>query len=287
MGNCNGKTEYTVHDVKAIKIALITACENQDIETVKKLLYKEIDMNIGYLYNKTPLYHAVKISKPNLDMISLLINYGADPNIQDWNGYTSLHMCKNTDVAKLLLNAGANLNACDWYNCTSLHTISNQEIISVLIENGADIEATDKYDNTPLFNSCFLGNIEKAKLLIEKGANVNAINKRGETPLHDAVSSKYYTIVELLINNGVNINMIDQYGYTPLHRACGIHDCYDDIWLMIELLINKGADINLTTKTGKTIFDIARESNIFYNLPESVKRPGEDILKLFSDNIIK
>ena len=73
--------------------ALHIACNLQIMEMITGLLnHPDININIADYDNQfTPLHYAINIS--NNDIISLLLKYNADPNVQDIYGNTSLHYC--------------------------------------------------------------------------------------------------------------------------------------------------------------------------------------------------
>ena len=64
----------------------------------------------------TPLMHAV--SKNHIQIAELLLQEGADPNVQDaGNGFTALHICArlpgHIQLAKLLMSKGGDIEQCD------------------------------------------------------------------------------------------------------------------------------------------------------------------------------
>ena len=112
---------------------------------------------------KTALHFA-----ENLNVYTVLLDYGADPNVQDCTGYTPLHRMlryekMNQDrlkCVKLLLMRGANVNTALWINRM-----------------------------TPLMTSSMKGHIQVIRLLLEKGATVDAKDSDGLTALHHAGES--------------------------------------------------------------------------------------------------
>jgi hypothetical protein len=70
-----------------------------------------------------PLHHAVKTDNANLDVITILVRYGADVNITDKHLRTPLHRAAqfgHVDAVRLLLRLGANPNAKDENGWTPL-----------------------------------------------------------------------------------------------------------------------------------------------------------------------
>ncbi len=79
----------------------------KDLDTLKKLVKIE-SANINYQDRKgnTALHYAVAGNRPNTTQ-ALLDDPRNDPNIQNMQGETPLHLTKSTDVAKRLMLKGA------------------------------------------------------------------------------------------------------------------------------------------------------------------------------------
>ena len=165
-----------------------------------------------------PLFYAIQ--RNDIDCLNDLIKQGADPNSQDSDKETLLHL-----AAK-----------------------SNQKhIIELLLKCGADIKIVDKYGRSPLFFACMYGHLEIVKLLFSqhKLLNIEMINDDGFTPLH--FSSDSVQILDFLLTNGVDANAKNKYGETPLHFACK-HNNPD----AVKLLLANKAIINAMDDCDKT-----------------------------------
>ena len=82
----------------------------QNVDTLTFLLTRApVDSTNFYL--ETPLHWACRVGNP--DIVSILIENGADVNFRDSEGNTSLHWAnqeENPHIAKILKNAGADPN---------------------------------------------------------------------------------------------------------------------------------------------------------------------------------
>ena len=151
---------------------------------------------------ETPLHKACSFN--NVESIKLLLDQGADVNIQHNYGYTPLYTaCSNNSVesVKLLILNGANVNIPDNYGRTPLHLAcryNSVEIVKLLLYNGANVNIQDNKGFTPLHLACFSNSVGSVKLLLLNGANVNSQNNDGETPLQIAQNNSSKDCIKLL-----------------------------------------------------------------------------------------
>lgn len=116
---------------------------------VRLLLKYNADLNRPW-YANNYMGYAFRTGR---EMVKLLLDHGADPNLPNWLGITYMHMlaCQgDTDLAKLLLEYGANINAVDdEYGTTPLGWAAKygqSEMVTFLIEHGAERDHADVPD---------------------------------------------------------------------------------------------------------------------------------------------
>ncbi len=161
--------------------------------------------NIRDKDGNTPLHQVVRRAKDikSKELISLLINAGADVNSRDEDGYTPLLKAIEDDVnfypeeiaeyVRLLIEAGADVNAANDEGCTPLHKVWEKKSCQLLLEAGANVNAIDGEGNTPFHKALWMENppeiiIEICKLLIDAGADMYVENDNGDTPYDIATS---------------------------------------------------------------------------------------------------
>ena len=187
----------------------------------------------------------------------LLLEHGADANIQDIDGNAPLHESVRRgffEVSQLLIESSANINLQNEDGSTPLHIAvedNYENIVTLLLKNSADANIQDIDGETPLHESVCEGFFKVSQLLIESGCNIILQDQDGSTPLHIAVENNYENLVKLLLMNSADANIQDNDGDTPLHES--VRGGFVKVY---ELLINSGGDINLQNKNGRTPNDI-------------------------------
>lgn len=210
---------------------LCQAVQDNDANHCRELLEKhEVNVNGKCSDGNTALHEASKCN--NAEILTLLLDFGADINAKNEYGYTPLHMCcqhisEELEASELLLRNGADINAQNAYKNTPLHLAArhnNLEVCKVLLESDSDINAKGINDCTPLHLAVEHGCIETCQELLSQQANVDALRKGERTPLHDAVSNSSIgsKLCRLLIEYGADINATNSNGKTALHICCEI-----------------------------------------------------------------
>jgi len=178
----------------------------------------------------------------------ILLNLGANVNIQNNNGETPLHFASArgcTRIIELLIHRGAKPDiAEEKQNLTALDMASTSEIkefIRTLADRANQpFAASEQYPtkdpcivlpkNLPeaakehiyyeaLFGAASNGDESDVAFLLNYGTGVNVQNESGETPLHFASYRNHTRVAELLIRNRANLHTCTQNGLTPLSIA--------------------------------------------------------------------
>ncbi|WP_252320928.1 ankyrin repeat domain-containing protein [Spiroplasma endosymbiont of Lariophagus distinguendus] len=243
---------------------LIESVKNGNLIVVKELL-KNPKINVNFKDEKesyfcysvsidtanngdwTPLHYASRNSRFDkkeiyFEIVKLLIEKGADVNIQNKDNFTPLHyavISRDKEIVKLFLENNANPNIQDKYGITPLNwTVMysiNLDIIKILIKHGANPNIQDNHPISPLYriietdckmlDNPYVGNYYFdviKEFLNHKDIDVNQKNYKlkNETILHLAVRNGHVKIVkELLENEKININLQDKEGNTVWYLA--------------------------------------------------------------------
>ena len=136
---------------------LIAALAGEHFQTADLLHRNGASPHVQGYRETTPLHSAANFVK--FEVVQKLIEYGADVDARDRNGWTPLgwasggHHFKDGSVHRLLLAHGADVNARAVDGFTPLHRASEYgapEVVRLLLEHGADVEAISVDGRTAL-----------------------------------------------------------------------------------------------------------------------------------------
>lgn len=185
----------------------------------------------------TPLHNAVQSGR--VDIVNLLLRYGADPHRRKKNGATPFiiaGICGDVSLLQIFLSRGANIDECDMHGFTAF------------------MEAAE------------YGNVEALKFLFAKGADVNLRRKTtedktrlkqgGATALMSAAEKGHLEVVRILLDEmKAEADARDNMGRNALIRSLLNRDCEivsKHVEEITSVLIQYGADINVRGEGGKT-----------------------------------
>lgn len=181
-------------------------------------------------------------AKGNLCKVEKLLKMGADPNIADSEGRTSLHHMASAHS----LAHGA---------------VSASELcLDVLLDHGADVNVRNNRGGTPLHDFticslCLASSVEKFYL---KGADLNAQDSGGWTPLHWAVRNGNIELIDKLVHHGADLKLQSYIGVTSLTYALIRHQ-----FGTFKYLLELDCDYKVRTRSGSTLLHLsARDGDI-------------------------
>lgn len=195
----------------------------------------------------------------DLDEIRRLISKGVDVNFSGRKGYTALHRASYegyVECVKYLLSIkGIDVNKRDEAGLTPLHRSHPNCVPLLLAAPGIDVNMEDKKGRTPLCFAAKCGATERLqRLLLSPDVIVNAADAEGFTPLHYAVREGYTScILMLLAAKGVNVNAADKKGNTPLLQAA----VYGNLEAAQHLMACRDVRTEFRNEEGKTAAEVA------------------------------
>jgi ankyrin repeat protein len=211
----------------------------------------------------TPL--SLAIINGQLEIVQLLLVNGANPNSQNIDGCTALHVAatkSNPAITKALLQKGADPNLEDEIGWTPFYFAAledpTKENLNVLAMLGETMELNQQDENglTQLHIAASRGDTEVVDELLKAGANPNIATRTGLTAFSIAAQNGYSEIMKLLIKNS-NFEK-NKMATSPLYHAA-----YYGNNELVTLLLQVGADPNVKNEVGNTQLHIAASQDHF------------------------
>lgn len=230
----------------------------------KKILTKEVDVQTILERAACPGWVGEIPSREKI--MSLLLEYGANPNLPLENGRS-----------------------------TPLHETSGRNgLVKPIIQAGYDLEQRDVHGRTPLIKACNLAkgqwqrSLEEEHTAIELiagGADVHAKDNDGLTALHYAACCNLGRTVQALLEHSASVTAKDNRGLTPLYYAFTEKkgdgreepDEYEYINMdLVNDLLDAGADPLERGPCGRTALHFLAPSLMEYSY--TGHRPREQLL---------
>ncbi|KAJ8778480.1 hypothetical protein J1605_013667 [Eschrichtius robustus] len=183
-----------------------------------------------------------EVSGRQVDTVKLLLKMGANINMQDAYGRTSL--CLATYLGWLegcvsLLRNGAKHNIPDKNGRLPLHAATAEpdvRLLTVLVQqsNLNEINHQDSEGMTPLHWAAFHNRPQHTQMLLKKGADPTLVDKDFKTALHWAVQSGNRILCSIILSHHQGpsiINYDDESGKTCVHiaAAAGFSDIINEL----------------------------------------------------------
>ena len=158
---------------------LHAASYSGQVDILRWLLNHGADANARSLSGFTPLTEAV--DKMHIEALLVLLEHNADINLPNIDGKTPLYWTLSesssngrfVDVVRLLLEHGADPNVCTNHHTTTLHEASSRGLVEaarLLLIHGAKVDEKDGSGRTPLQVAGLKRRDEMTKVLVEYGA---------------------------------------------------------------------------------------------------------------------
>jgi ankyrin repeat protein len=259
--------------------AMSFAAREGDIASATAMLDAGADINYGDVDNTSAL--VVGIMNQHYSFAKFLIDRGADPNIVDAYGRTSLYAIvdirnldwsalperkaddpiPSMDIAKALLAHGAHRNTALTKN---LPGRSGMDSGDTTLTEGA----------TPFMRAARSGDTEMMRLLLANGADPKLTTKQGNNALLFAAGVGYrdkntkgteaeaLEALKITIEAGLDLKAANSKGETALHGAASRGA--DSI---VQYLVDHGAPLNVRTNQRFTPLDVAMGKDSLAQLP--------------------
>ncbi len=248
-------------DVEAInskgETALFNIIRLGDIEGCAFLLENKVNVNHINKDGETALAISILQGIKNIDIIILLLQYGASPVIKDKHNQTILELLNNIILHIHDLKAIEDETIFENINVTGNYMLVLKEILSI---HTFEYDFLDSNGN-PLFFEPFLhGDLPTTRLYLKHGLNINAINNSGHNIFYEYVlqvfeKGEYFddfrdTLAFLLVNK-VSIKSTNKHGQNIYTKIALLKDCNLKLFRKLSELTKH--DYKSTDNMGRTI----------------------------------
>ena len=215
----------------------------------------------------TALHYATILN--NLDIVKILINFGADPLIINNENDNVLQIAikyNRNDILSYLIENQTSLNFVSSTGESFLQiaiSFQNNYIINLILKRNCFINNQEKeYGISALHQSLIQNNIKLSKELIKIGANINLQDFYGNTSFIYCVSENDNNeLIEFLISfDDLNYNITNIDGNTALHIILNKKIILDK--LLLEKIILK-TDLTIQNNYGESCLHLLLKKNLF------------------------
>ena len=167
--------------------SLHSAARAGDVDEIESLLALGFPIDRRDDEGRTPLMMAAVNGK--LQAVKYLLKQGADPSIQDNNGWNTFHHASQG---------------------------GNPEVIELMPHHVPSIDSITKLGVTPLMVAAYNGKLQAVKYLLKQGADPSLQDNKGWNVLHHSSWGGNVAIMEKILSYRVDIESKTKLGLTPL-----------------------------------------------------------------------
>ncbi|XP_028981974.1 serine/threonine-protein phosphatase 6 regulatory ankyrin repeat subunit A [Diachasma alloeum] len=229
------------------KIPLLLAVEAGNQSMCRELLAQQAPEQLRATTpaGDTALHLAAR--RRDVDMVRILVDYGASVDMQNGEGQTALHIASaegDETLVKYFYGVRASASITDNQDRTPMHLAAENghaTVIELLADKfKASIFERTKDGSTLMHIASLNGHSECATMLFKKGVYLHMPNKRGARSIHTAAKYGHVGIISTLLQRGEKVDAKTNDKYTALHIA--VESAKPAV---VETLLGYGADVQV------------------------------------------
>ena len=239
-----------------IRNSLHSAAEAVDVAEIESLLALGFSIDRRDDAGLTPLMMAAKNDK--LQAVKYLLKQGADPSLQNNNGWNVLHCASqggNPEVIELMLSHVTSIDSItkDGFTLLMIAAVTDKlQAVKCLLKQGADPSLQDNNGWNLLHFASRGGNPEVIELMLSLVPSIDSVTNEGVTPLMIAAAHDKLQAAKYLLKHGADPSLQSNKGCNVLHFASQGGNPE-----VIELILGHVPSIDSITKEGVTPLMIA------------------------------
>ncbi|XP_011500154.1 PREDICTED: serine/threonine-protein phosphatase 6 regulatory ankyrin repeat subunit B-like [Ceratosolen solmsi marchali] len=229
------------------KIPLLLAVEAGNQSMCRELLSQQApdQLKATTPSGDTALHLAAR--RRDVDMVRILVDYGASVDMQNGTGQTALHIASaegDETLVKYFYGVRASAAITDDLDRTPMHLAAENghaSIIELLADKfKASIFERTKDGSTLMHIASLNGHSECATMLFKKGVYLHMPNKKGARSIHTAAKYGHVGIISTLLQRGEKVDATTNDNYTALHIA--VESAKPAV---VETLLGYGAEVHV------------------------------------------
>ena len=157
---------------------VVLAAQKGHLETIEFFQKKGCNLHKGDDGGFLPLHYAAE--GDHIDVVKFIIHNGGSVIGKTGDGQAVLHLATRLELVSFLVEEGADIHARDCYGRTPLHYAAGKgqaDTVTYLLKRGANINSRDDAGYSALYDALQGGHAAAAKVLIDNGCDVKLTNK--------------------------------------------------------------------------------------------------------------